>query len=135
MEYALKKYSNISLILSELLNYDAVKHIIKIMKKDELEDARKYHISRLRHRNFLYSQYSFLFSLRGYMDLNKIRKNRKPIFKNMPLELLVHTLTNEEMLRIYDYMLSSPDITPEQIITINKMKTYRINNNNNNNKL
>ncbi len=51
----------------------------------------------------------------------------------MPLELLVHSLTNEEMLRIYDCMLSSPNITDEQVITINKMKIYRINNNNNNN--
>ena len=113
MEYALRKYSNIAIILSDVLNYDTIKHIIKIIKTDEIEDAIKYHISRLYHRNFLYSKYSFLFSLRGYMDLKKIRKNRKPVFKNMPLELLVHTLTNEEMLRIYDYMLSSPDITPE----------------------
>ena len=103
------------------------------MKTDEIEDARRYHISRLCYRNFLYSQYSFLFSLRGYMDLKNIRKNRKLFFKNMPLELLVHSLTNEEMLRIYDCMLSSPNITDEQVITINKMKIYRINNNNNNN--
>ena len=102
MEYTLRKYSNIAIILSDVLTYDAVKHIIKIMKTDEIEDARKYHISRLCYRNFTYSSYSFLFSLRGYMDLKKIKKNRKPFFKNMPLELLVHTLTNEEILRIYD---------------------------------
>ena len=130
MEYALRKYSNIAIILSDILNYDAVKHIIKIIKMNEIEDARRYHISRLCHRNFMYSSYSFLFSLRGYQDLKKIRKNRKLFFKNMPLELLVHSLTNEEMLRIYDYMLASPNITDEQVNTINKMKKVRLDNNN-----
>ena len=48
----------------------------------------------------------------------------------MPLELLVHSLTNEEMLRIYDYMLASPNITDEQVNTINKMKKVRLDNNN-----
>lgn len=129
MEYAQRKYSNIAIILSDVLNIDTVKHIIKIIKTDELEDARKYHISRLCHRDFMYSSYSFLFSLRGYQDLKKIKKNRKPVFKNMPLELLVHTLTNEEMLRIYDYMLSSPNITQEQSETIHKMKIYRLDKN------
>ena len=130
MEYALRKYSNIAIILSDVLNYDAVKHIIRLLKEQELEDARRYHISRLCYRNFMYSSYSFLFSLRGYQDLKKIKKNRKPVFKNMPLELLVHTLTNEEMLRIYDYMLASPNITPEQSETIHKMKKVRLDNNN-----
>jgi len=130
MDYTLGKYSNIAIILSDVLNYDTVKHIINILKNYEIEDARRYHISRLCHRNLLYSSYSFLFSLRGYQDLKKIRKNRKLFFKNMPLELLVHSLTNEEMLRIYDYMLASPNITQEQSETIHKMKKVRLDNNN-----
>ena len=74
-------------------------------------------------------RHSFLFSLRGYQDLKKIRKNRKLVYDNVSLDLLINTLTNEEMLRIYNYMLEHPNITEEQNITINKMKSYRINTN------
>jgi len=129
MEYALRKYSQIAIILSDVLDYDTVKHLINMLKKDEIEDSRRYNIERFNCRNFLYSQYSFLFSLRGYQDLKKIRKNRKLVYDNVSLDLLINTLTNEEMLRIYNYMLEHPNITEEQNITINKMKSYRINTN------
>ena len=37
MEYALRKYSQIAIILSDVLDYDTVKHLIKMLKKDEID--------------------------------------------------------------------------------------------------
>jgi len=53
MEYALRKYSQIAIILSDVLDYDTVKHLINMLKKDEIEDSRRYNIERFNCRNFL----------------------------------------------------------------------------------
>ena len=130
MEYSLRKYSGIALILIDLLdcNYECTRYCIKTLKDIEISDARKYHLERYKLRSGFfstYSTYSFLFSLKGIINLQgkKKRKNRKILLERFPQEKV---LTTEEILEKYDEILSMPELSDEQRDIILKMKNTRL---------
>jgi len=74
----LSRSSLIKLIFNKLLNknQDCIKKLIIILNKVELSDARNYHIDRFNYKTNIFSTYSFLCSLKGYIIYGKTEKTK-----------------------------------------------------------
>ena len=121
----IRKYSAISLILIDLLNnnYICVKNCIDVLKDVEINDARTYYLERLKLQPNIFSTYSFLYGIKGIINLQgkKMRKNRKIIYREPKV------LTVDQIIEKYDYILNSRNLSDEQREKIIEMKNNRLN--------
>jgi hypothetical protein len=121
----IRKYSAISLILIDLLdnNYICVKKCIDVLKDVEINDARTYYLERLKLQPNIFSTYSFLYGIKGIINLQgkKMRKNRKIIYREPKV------LTVDQIIEKYDYILNSRNLSDEQREKIIEMKNNRLN--------
>ena len=121
----IRKYSAISLILINLLdnNYICVKKCIDVLKDVEINDARTYYLERLKLQPNIFSTYSFLYGIKGIINLQgkKMRKNRKIIYREPKV------LTVDQIIEKYDYILNSRNLSDKQREKIIEMKNNRLN--------
>jgi len=77
MEFGLRKYSEIALILYDLLdgNYECTRLFIDRLKNDEIDDSRKYHIERYIFRIPILNSYSFVWSYRSALYRFMVRSS------------------------------------------------------------
>jgi len=66
----------IKTIFTKLLNknQDCIKKLTSILNEVELSDARNYHIDRFNYKTNIFSTYSFLCTLKGYLIYGKTDK-------------------------------------------------------------
>ena len=132
METSIKKYSEIGLILFNLLHqdYDCTMKCIKTLKNEEMNDAIKYNVERYKNKHTKFSTYSFLYILQGSRYLNGIIKRKK----NRIINRATHSSSQntedmkyDDLIDKYDEILDIPNISDEQRTIILKMKNNRIN--------
>ena len=137
METSIKKYSEIGLILFDLLHqdYDCTIKCIKTLKNVEMNDAIKYDIERYKNKHIKFSTHSFLYTLQGSIYFYGVKRRRNRII-NIP-SYSSHSspaspaYTNSEKYEIliskYDEILNNSNISEKLRKMIEKMKSNRIN--------
>ena len=130
MEISIKKYSEIGLILFELLHdYDCTMICIQTLKNEEKNDAIKYNIERDKNKHTKFSTHSFLYTLQGSSYFSGVKKRRNRIINRLPNQSsLYHTEADkyEILINKYDEILNTPNISQKQRDIILKMKNNRI---------
>ena len=133
MEFGLRKYSEIALILYDLLdgNYECTRLFIDKLKDVEIDDSRKYHIERYILKPPVFASYSFLYTLRGSISIDgKIIKGRKMIIKRLRRRTIksdsLYRRIIPNIISKYNILLESPNITVSQQETIHKMISNRM---------
>jgi hypothetical protein len=131
METSIKKYSEIGLILFDLLNqdYDCTKKCIETLKNVEMNDAIKYDIERYKNKHIKFSTHSFLYTLQGSMYFSGVKRRRNRIIERPPNKSsMYHTEADkyEILISKYDEILNTPNISQKQRDIILKMKNNRI---------
>ena len=132
METSIKKYSEIGLILFDLLNqdYDCTKKCIETLKNVEMNDAIKYDIERYKNKHIKFSTHSFLYALQGSSYFSGMKKKRNRIIERPPNKSsMYHTEDDkyEILISKYDEILNSTNISEKQRKMIEKMKSNRMN--------
>jgi len=133
MEYSLKKFSQLALIFFPLLNenYHSTKILIDKIRNYEKNEALRYHIEKQSLKHTIFEGYSFLYTIKGRYNNNKmiIKKNKKsPFIIIEGNHWGVYNSQNErhlEAIKKYEKMLETPKITQKQIEQIKKMIDVR----------
>ena len=140
METSIKKYSEIGLILFDLLHqdYDCTIKCIKTLKNVEMNDAIKYDIERYKNKHIKFSTHSFLYTLQGSIYFYGVKRRRNRII-NIP-SYSSHSshsshsspaYTNSEKYEVliskYDEILNNTNLSEKQRKMIEKMKSNRMN--------
>ena len=133
MEFGLRKYSEIALILYDLFdgNYECTRLFINKLKNVEIDDSRKYNIERYIFKPDVFASYSFMFTLQGSLSIDgKIVKGRKMIIKRLRKRTKIKSdsVCKRILPIIYKYniLLNSKNISENQQETIHKMISHRI---------
>jgi len=125
MEISIKKYSEIGLILFELLHdYDCTMICIQTLKNEEKNDTIKYNIERYKNKPTKFT-YRFLLTLYGSVQDRHLKKRRKRIinkYEYVPVITTPKEVTKamkcEDLINKYDEILDIPDISDKQKVII-----------------